>query len=559
LRFRLQQGQPLAAALGSGTVAAGLTLVIASVPAGAQQNRNLERETQNPGRLLEQREREERFYGPRDELESDEPDLDVDELEDGKLPEDSGETFVLQGVRFNQSAFIDDARLRELADRYVGEEVRFADINELVDEINAIYRERGQITARAVVPPQRIEGGILRIRLVEGETGAVELRGRTYTDADFLRSAVGLETGQTIDVPAMQRRLRGINRLTRLQLGAQLQAGEEFGQSDVLIDVEEPPRWTGRVFVDNNGAKSTGEEQAGAVGTWNGPLARADRLTGLAVGSEGAVSVSGTYSVPVLPRGDLFTVQASYGETDIVDGGFEDFDIEGESTRLSAEYLMPGFVGRNWSVDALADASYVSSETDALGDPIADTEIVEFGVGLQARGGGERLRWFVEQRFLYGNSQNILNETNRFGRFPGRLSFVSPGVFGGAIQLTGSWQLASKERIASPSEFTIGGVGTVRGYDNGVQAAANGGALSLEHHWRPDWYVDPYVFFDIGFVDQVRGENEAIRSVGTGFNWEFQGFRVNAAVAHTLDTDVAPDQSEFRAHIRLTYAFGASD
>ena len=108
-------------------------------------------------------------------------------------------------------------------------------------------------------------------------------------------------------------------------------------------------------------------------------------------------------------------------------------------------------------------------------------------------------------------------------------------------------------------EFAIGGVGTVRGYDSGVQAAARGGAVSLEHHWRPDWSfdVDPMVFFDAGHINGVGGNEDTIRSVGAGLNWQGYGVRVNASLAHALDSDVTPEQGDFRAHIRVSYTFGA--
>jgi hemolysin activation/secretion protein len=529
-----------------------------TAPAVAQQtNGGSGVEPGEPGRLLEQRERQERFYGPDEELEPDDPDLDVAPLDGGKLPEDSQKSFVLRAVRYDESEFIASDRLKALAAPYIGKDVTFADINDLVDQINAIYRERGLVTARAIVPPQRIEQGVLRIRLVEGKVGAVDFRGREYTRKSFVRSAVGLEPGETIDVPAVQRRLRGVNRLTPLQLGARLRAGEAFGESNVIVDVDEPPRWTGRVFVDNNGAESTGEEQAGVVAAWNGPLRRSDRLTGYVVASEGSASVSGTYSVPVLPRGDTLTLQLSHARTEIVDGGFAAFEIEGESTQASLEYRAPGLTFTNWSVDWLSEVGYVTSDTDALGDPIAETQVSELGLGLQARGGGKRWRWFVEQRALASRSENILNEKDRFVRYPGRLSLVGPGVFGGAFQASGTWQFAPERRIASPVEFSIGGVGTVRGYDSGIQAAARGGALSLEHHWRLDGYVDPLVFFDVGRISGVGANRETIRSVGAGFNWQGYGFSVNASVAHAIDSDIAPDQGDFRAHVRVSYSFGA--
>jgi hemolysin activation/secretion protein len=537
-------------------LAAGLLTLFVTLPAVAQDPPPA---AVDPGQTLEQRERERRFYTPPEEEESDDPGLDEPwPYDDWQLPEKSDQSFELKGVRFDESAFISADRLQAIAEPCVGETVTFSDINEMVGRINAIYRERGQITARAIVPPQRIEGGILRVRLVEGKVGRIDLQGRRYTDEAFLTEAIGVGPGAVIDVPALRERMRRFNRITPLALGARLRAGEDFGESDVVVGVQEPPRYTGQVFVDTNGSETTGEEQYGVYGVWNGPFRRADRFSAYVVGSEGATSMSLTYAAPVSATGGMLTGTVALAETEIVEGGFADLDITGESTQVSLEYLAPGWRSGDTTVDWLARIGGVESDTDAAGRPIADTTIERIALGLQGRGAGWGGRWFLQQELISASSENVLGDEQDYLRWPGRGSWSGPGVLGARARLSGTWQYSSDERIASPSQFQIGGVGTVRGYENGIQSAARGVAVSGELHWQPDWIADSFVFADIGHVDGISPDSETISSVGAGLRWRRGSWQADASLAAALDT-VVPDQDDYRLHLRLAYAFGAGD
>ena len=131
-------------------------------------------------------------------------------------------------------------------------------------------------------------------------------------------------------------------------------------------------------------------------------------------------------------------------------------------------------------------------------------------------------------------------------------------VLGANARFSGTWQYSSDERIASPSQFQIGGVGTVRGYQNGIQSAARGIAVSGELHWQPDWIADSFVFADIGHVNGISPDSETISSLGGGLRWRRGAWQADATLAAALDT-VVPDQDDYRFHLRLAYAFGAGD
>lgn len=80
--------------------------------------------------------------------------------ESGTLPESDAE-FELRDVAFTESEFLSAAELERIAADYRGRPVRFADLNAMIGRINATYAERGIVSARAIVPPQTVEDGVL--------------------------------------------------------------------------------------------------------------------------------------------------------------------------------------------------------------------------------------------------------------------------------------------------------------------------------------------------------------------------------------------------------------
>ena len=99
---------------------------------------------------------------------------------------DSAVKFELKAVRFNDSAILPRSELDAIVAPYLGRIISFADLQAVVNGINALYDRQGFATARAVLPAQRVSEGQVRIELVEGRVGVVRLEGNTYIQPDYV-------------------------------------------------------------------------------------------------------------------------------------------------------------------------------------------------------------------------------------------------------------------------------------------------------------------------------------------------------------------------------------
>ena len=153
-------------------------------------------------------------------------------------------SFLLKRIDFTKSELLSEETLRGLAATVEGREVTLAEVVEVVERINTLYRERGIPTAQAVLPAQEVADGNVTIKLVEGRVGDILLEGNASTADSFILSRIGQTKGELADVGALERSMMRFNRTQDVQLRAELKPGAKFGDQSTR-----PPRLRARESV----------------------------------------------------------------------------------------------------------------------------------------------------------------------------------------------------------------------------------------------------------------------------------------------------------------------
>src|SRR5690606_2451469 len=112
------------------------------------------------------------------------------------------------------------------------------------------YRELGVVTAQAVLPPQDLSDGAVRIQLIEGRIGKYDVEGNASTRTGYVLDHMSQGSGELVDLPTLERDIEFFNRMTSASLRAELRPGAEVGETDVLLEVVEPPRHSLRFTLD---------------------------------------------------------------------------------------------------------------------------------------------------------------------------------------------------------------------------------------------------------------------------------------------------------------------
>ena len=101
--------------------------------------------------------------------------------------------FTLTDVVVDGSTVYDADDFSDIVDEYKGEQVSFADLNRIAASMTRKYREDGYVFSRVVMQPQKLKGGVVHMRAIEGRVANVEVRGDVKDSSALIKEMVEAE------------------------------------------------------------------------------------------------------------------------------------------------------------------------------------------------------------------------------------------------------------------------------------------------------------------------------------------------------------------------------
>ncbi len=476
------------------------------------------------------------------------------------------------------SVYSEEELGRVFADK-VGQSITLADVYGIAADLTRKYRNDGYILTQVVVPPQTIDGGSVRMSVVEGYIDHVEVRSEGSYVSDAVTLAEGYSRlvragGQALNVRQLERTLLMINDIPGVSARGILSPSEATaGAADLLIVVERDI-FEGIVSYDNYGSRFLGPSQLGASAALQGLLGLNERITGQVAYAPGkhfkdelSYFALG-YDMPIGNYGTMLTINASYSNTE---PGFslEQFDVDGDSRFASIGLRHPFVRTRNFNVTGRLLLDWRNVDTDNNIEPDRKDHIRAARVGARV----EFIDTLMNVAYNvfdieFGHGLDILNSTDdrdvRVSR-PGadwdffkmeaeyqRLQRVSSKV-NVLLALKGQW---ADEALWSSEEFGLGGANYGRGFDPSEITGDDGVAGKIELQWNQPVQI-PYVmnfhlfgFYDAGVVwdkdsTTAKLKREELTSAGFGVRADFTAAtQAGAFVAWPLNRDVATRQDD---------------
>jgi hemolysin activation/secretion protein len=197
-------------------------------------------------------------------------------------PNTGGDTkpqFVLRGVSVSGAHAIPGDRIAAVYRPYLGKKISQADLATIAGAISDLYRAAGFHLSRAIVPPQDIADGRVRVQVIEGAIVQAELKG-DGAEQFGVRPMLGpILAEQPSRLPTLERQLFLINGRpgVRITDTALEEIGGATGRFRLVVYVK-----TWHVFssfgLDNLGSSSVGPWQTYATGAFNSYLTPGDTL-----------------------------------------------------------------------------------------------------------------------------------------------------------------------------------------------------------------------------------------------------------------------------------------
>jgi hemolysin activation/secretion protein len=420
-------------------------------------------------------------------------------------------TFFVNDVTFEGNTLVDTATLSNLATPFKGKQTNLDELTKLVDAVNQVYWDKGYLTTQAVIPPQDVSYGALKVQVYEGKLGKLNIEGNKYTRSNVIMNQLDLKEGDIINFRDLEKNLNRVNTQNRYNVKASLAPGSQTGETDVTMKVADPNPWQITPTFDNQGRPFIGYYRTGVELSNYNLTGRGDRVQVGVNRSEGATGVLGSYVTPV----------GKYGTEVGVLGGFSNVRLDlpggvvGQAYNASLYAQQPLNKRRTMLLDLAANYKHIHS--DVSDTRVSTDEIRSATLGFS------------------------FNEFDRYGRTYGRIAnTVGAEVLGGnwgfykaegyatrlftlpydnLIILRGSAQYSPTD-LPSAEGYAVGGAYSVRGYTEGLLIGDSGYTFSAEHRWpipglkslSPWWHdrVRGAFFFDIG---QAFLDNDNVRFV----------------------------------------------
>lgn len=474
-----------------------------------------------------------------------------------------GARFLLKKVVVDKSAFLKPEELDKITAPFIGRRVDISDVQRILKAINDIYADRGLVTARAILPPQTLKNGELRIALVEGKLEKVEVKGNKRLQSDFIRRHISTQEGGVVDVPLLTREVLRANKTGVAQIQASLQPGSSFGLTTIDLAVIEPPAVSLNLFADNQGFESVDRYEGGFLIQGYSPLKLDDRLTLYGVGSAGNLNGNIAYSVPIDYSGGRIGASYTQGRIYIVRGPFTPLGIKGRSDIVSGNVVQPIFATPNVYLLFNGAFSQYGSSSRQTAVPTTDNTTNRGSVGFLFGFQNPTLAFSVAPTFSPGRTKFVLTETGESFNLVGgtfAASYRLPSDF--LLTAGGAFQVSSRSLLAGDQLFQIGGPTTVRGYATALFAAPTGYFANLELHHAADFVtqgLDAFVFYDRGSTYAMSPAVTTLNSVGAGLAYDYRQKLIGeVSVGVPLDKPIA-GRASFQVYFRVTTRFNSDE
>ncbi|HEX2603816.1 MAG TPA: ShlB/FhaC/HecB family hemolysin secretion/activation protein [Oxalicibacterium sp.] len=442
--------------------------------------------------------------------------------------------FRVNAFDFSGNTVFKKRLLKRLVERFVDMELNLYDLNKAADTITAFYHDRGYTLARAVIPAQRVSDGTVVIQIVEGRIGKVHINGnRRYSDGFIDARTQLIKPGTLVTTDRLETTMLLLNDLPGLSAKLVLEPGEEFGDTDAEIQLDEK-LFNGSVGFNNYGRKETGRNRLDFSLNLNSPFGWGDQLA--VAGSrtnQGLVRYGRVgYSVPLNTIGTRLSVGVSRVVYDVDSALVKKLGLSGDVTTTDMTVTHPVVRTRDDTEILSIGVKRDRLTQTALDTTLSDNAITVMNLGYQFSVINDDTSVTNANFSLATNFKSVerlpqsdpsYSQQNRvLARWEMDANHNAP--------LSGKWDLYlradvmySSQMLPDTEKFSLGGPSSVRGY-RPSELRGDSGYLGTAELRRPFSLGGSYGIFrltaDTGEVTYkapgFRDNSDRLHSVGLG-------------------------------------------
>ena len=465
--------------------------------------------------------------------------------------------FILNQLFIQGTTVYDKRDFKPLYRKYLKKELTLKQIYEIAQKITNRYRNDGYILSKAIVPPQKIDNGLVRLNIIEGYIDQVKTQGPIRGPRKLLNAyRKKILKSRPLRSSDLERYLLLMDDLPGVTTKSVLTPSENNAGATTLTLILTDKAFEGHLGVDNRGSEFNGPYQFSGGVTANSFLGGYSRM-----GLQGVVTsqtdelmfLNLFYDLPINQEGTRLFFSGSLSESE-PGSSLKRFDINGDSSTIALRLTHPFIRSRGKNLTGYFAFTSRDSKTKILGslDSEDRLRVMELGFSYDY---ADEYKGVNLIRFSLSQGLNIFDATesgsSNLSRVQGKSDFTK--LTGNLMRLqnlapswaflgTASWQYSFDKLLAS-EEFGVGGSQYGRAYDSSEITGDHGIAfkVELQRAIRPEWkYLSDlqlYSFMDYGSVwNKVKtstgAEHQDRTSMGLGMR-----FNVTDLISGYLELD----------------------
>lgn len=436
-------------------------------------------------------------------------------------------------------------------------------ISLLIRQLDALLVRNGLVTSRARVTRLDRAANVLDVELVTGIIGAMNEDGKPF--AAGLRNVFPSGEGDPLVLQDLEQGVHQIQRLRMYQAEMRILPGQSPATSEVNLMLKRGKPWWLQLGVDNQGAEATGKNRRRATLALEDSLGLLDSITATVIDSARSDAVLAAISIPQGYNTWSFSYATSRYRESLPYGLVE----KGGSKSGSLAWNRVLYLAADGRDSADLALTYSDAERKIAGYSLTPTQLTV------VRGTLDRMRQGAGWR-AWGEIGAVVGEPwfgaihDQAGLQPAdaHAQFVKPELHAGVaaliadtgLQYTGQFDAQHSSRgLYDQEQFRLGGMNTVRGYQESVVVGDSGYLLRHELQAAPHrldaWTATlaPFAFVDHGEVWSVSGTACHLASAGIGLRitHKYGGADLALAKPTSHSSTVLPDDWTLHFAIRI--------
>ena len=431
-------------------------------------------------------------------------DLRIESPEKSPVPKAVDDiTFEFKAIDLEGLEYYPRSEIDKIFSPLIGQKISLNELRNATEKLEKKYKDDDFFLVRVIIPPQEVEDGVFKVKIIEGYINNVFVEGgNKHSRAKILSIVKKLENKKPVDLKSLERALLLLNDLPGISGNGVLRQGSDIGSSELLVTINPPPPTSYMLTLNNGASKTMGQYSTNINATYTNP----EYPSSISLGFSSAIkndddqlfnpilkAFNGTYSTSLGEDGMVFSLGAVFANAQ-PQGSIKSLGILSKSYSVAPRIRYPIKRSRSESFYVEGGLNVARSRTFLLDSSTTEDKLTVADVVFSMTndtwlGGSTQLNFTVAQGLdLFGSrgestqvpGPSIANFKQTFLKYKFNGNHTLPiKKINSKLKLSAQTQWTNDKLLAG-EQITFGGPSIGRGYDGGAIAGDKGLGLSIE-------------------------------------------------------------------------------